>query len=132
MCSTSNGGWQSEKNIIIEKNMHIFSRNIPYLLQLVAAQDRSDMIFFLHFLFCFAVYYKLSQLQKSKLTWLEPCQKVMHHRHPEACHWPGETAKHKTTLVGFWRFFYFKTIRQPSSNLLKENSKHKDVDEIVS
>ena len=59
---------------------------MPDLLQLVTAQDRSDMIFFLPVLFCFAVYYKLSQLKKSKVTWFEPCQKVMHHRHPEACH----------------------------------------------
>ena len=49
------------------------SRMIPYLLQLVMAQDRSDIIFFLRFFVCFAVY-KLSQLKKSKVTWFEPRQ----------------------------------------------------------
>jgi hypothetical protein len=46
---------------------------IPYLLQLVMAQDRSDIIFFLLIFVCFAVY-KFSQLKKSKVTWFEPRQ----------------------------------------------------------
>ena len=37
------------------------------------AQDRSDIIFFLRFFVCFAVY-KLFQLKKSKVTWFEPRQ----------------------------------------------------------
>jgi len=50
-----------------------FPGMIPHLLQLVVAQDRSDIMFFLLFFVCFAVY-KVSQLKKSKVTWFEPCQ----------------------------------------------------------
>jgi len=77
----------SQKTITVKTNYIFFSRMIPYLLQLVMAQDRFDIMFFLLFFVCFAVY-KFSQLKKSKVTWLNHVKwtKVMHHRHPEACH----------------------------------------------
>ena len=82
------------------------------------AQNRSDIVFF-PFVWggCFALY-TFSKLQKTQ-----------HHRHPEACHYPGETAKQVAALVGFWSV-YFK--KNKATLVSKKTLTHKDIVEIVS
>ena len=102
----------------LKKKLHFFSRMIPYLLQLVMAQNRSDIVFFLFFGGVVLLYINVpssknpapSSSSGLSLTWRG-----------------GKTS-------GSLRWFLESSLRKNRATLVsfKKNLTHKDIVEMIS